>query len=62
MSNQSLCSSAAAVHVAFLRLEVTGMLMQGVLLKYDLCKCEMLIQITRTPETVTALRFIVVTS
>lgn len=61
-SNQSLCSSAAAVHLAFPRPKLIGMLMQGVLLKYDLWKCEMLIQITRTPETVTALRFIVVTS
>ena len=47
-SIRSLCSSAAAVHLAFPRLELTGMLMQGVLLKYDWCKCEMLIQTTRT--------------
>ena len=60
-SNQSLCSSAA-VHLDFPRLELTGMLMQGILLKYDWCKCEILIQTTRTPETVTTLRFIVVTS
>ena len=59
-SIRSLCSSAAAVHLAFPRLELTGMLMQRVLLKYDWCKCEMLIQTTRTPEAVKTLRFIFV--